>query len=74
MSESQSGRRTHTSGVKHEEAEEVRSSSSRFSRASETTAYKTNMTIREFMNIKKDDEKDSLSTLVMIKVIEKIGE
>ena len=30
------------------------------------------MTIREFMNLKKADDKDNISTLVMIKVIEKI--
>lgn len=75
---STSSRRVVRSGVKvevrHEETEEVRSSSSRISGGSESSIFKTSMSMREFMDIKKIEDKDNIATLVMIKVIEKIQE
>lgn len=47
----------------------MRSSSSRVSGGSETSAFKSSMTMKEFMDLKKADDKDSIITLVMIKVI-----
>lgn len=60
--------------VKQEEGEEVRSSSSRISGTSESSTFKTSMTMKEFMDMKKAEDKDSIISLVMIKVLEKIKE
>ncbi len=59
-----------------ERIEELGSSSSRFSQESgeERTLYKSQMTLREFMEIKhgEDKDKDVYTTYVMIKIIEAI--
>lgn len=59
-----------------ERIEELGSSSSRFSQESgeERTLYKSQMTLREFMDIKhgEDKDKDVYTTYVMIKIIEAI--
>lgn len=73
------GKRVVRSGVKiqkkYEETEEVRSSSSRISGGSEGGyQFKSSMNMREFMDIKKNEDKDNIATLVMIKVIERIME
>ena len=70
-------RRISKSGVRSErgeEGEDVRSQSSRVSGTSESSPFKSSMTMKEFMELKKSDDKDQIITLVMIKVIEKIQE
>lgn len=52
----------------------MRSQSSRVSGTSESSPFKSSMTMKEFMELKKSDDKDQIITLVMIKVIEKIQE
>lgn len=72
------GRRISRSGVRSEqekeEREDIRSQSSRISGGSEGSPFKTSMTMREFMDLRKADDKDQIITLVMIKIIEKIQE
>jgi hypothetical protein len=60
---------------KFDESSSLKSSSSKKSEGSVgSTKYKSQMTLKEFLNIKDNQDRNQCSTFVMIKIIEKIEE